>query len=354
MSSPYVNYVIIIGCMVMYSEVYLGTMEYMHVGNRSRSEDFMCMSRSISITIGFTLLFGSMFAKTYRVHYLFREHKIRKKFIKDRHLLAMVFVLILIDLAILVPWSTLFPFRQQQIVKLTKDSADKNLIYSEIFPYCYNEKQMYWLVTLYVYKGLLLAFGTFLAWETRHVTIPELNDSKYIGACIYNVVVVCVFGVPLAHVLPIEQTTLNFVLESFLLIFCTTICACIIFVPKIKARNKVQGRMLQSDMTKSACSGTSGSRVNSVKTVSGQSSGQIYEVSSKTSTEDMTMEIKELKNQITMDAIAMAKLKKSILAATGNLHFYKSGNEYVVFQSGSSMKGDYTDPVSDLNLQSVC
>ena len=35
--------------------------------------------------------------------------------------------------------------------------------------------------SIYAYKGLLMAFGCFLAWETRNVNIPALNDSKYIG-----------------------------------------------------------------------------------------------------------------------------------------------------------------------------
>ena len=65
------------------------------------------------------------------------------------------------------------------------------------------------------------------------VFISALNDSKYIGFCIYNVVIVCIFGVPLTHVLPIEQTTLNFVLLSALVMFCTTMCLCILFIPKV-------------------------------------------------------------------------------------------------------------------------
>ena len=30
-------------------------------------------------------------------------------------------------------------------------------------------------------SGLLLLFGAFLAFETRKVTVPALNDSKFIG-----------------------------------------------------------------------------------------------------------------------------------------------------------------------------
>ena len=40
--------------------------------------------------------------------------------------------------------------------------------------------------SIYAYKGLLMAFGCFLAWETRNVNIPALNDSKYIGKSAEN------------------------------------------------------------------------------------------------------------------------------------------------------------------------
>ena len=38
-----------------------------------------------------------------------------------------------------------------------------------------------WLGLLYCYKGILLLFGLFLAWETRTINIPALNDSQHIG-----------------------------------------------------------------------------------------------------------------------------------------------------------------------------
>ena len=47
---------------------------------------------------------------------------------------------------------------------------------------------------VFTYQGLLLLFGIFLAWETRNVTIPTLNDSKYIGTSVSNVFVLSIVG----------------------------------------------------------------------------------------------------------------------------------------------------------------
>ena len=42
---------------------------------------------------------------------------------------------------------------------------------------------------LYGMNGLLLIFGLFLAYETRNMTVRDLNDSRYVGMAIYNVAV---------------------------------------------------------------------------------------------------------------------------------------------------------------------
>ena len=75
-------------------------------------------------------------------------------------------------------------------------------------------------------------FGAFLAWETRQVQIPALNDSKYVGMSVYNVAIMCILGVAVTFVLKDEQTA-SFVIISVFIIFCTTGTLCLVFVPKL-------------------------------------------------------------------------------------------------------------------------
>ena len=76
-------------------------------------------------------------------------------------------------------------------------------------------------------------FGAFLAWETRHVSIPALNDSKHIGFSVYNVFITCIAGAAISLVLT-DRKDLVFVLLSFFIIFCTTATLCLVFVPKVR------------------------------------------------------------------------------------------------------------------------
>ena len=64
---------------------------------------------------------------------------------------------------------------------LQYDEKDDNMLYLPYVYTCEVNNMMIWLGILYPYKGILLLFGLFLAWETRNVKIPALNDSHHIG-----------------------------------------------------------------------------------------------------------------------------------------------------------------------------
>ncbi|XP_025087523.1 gamma-aminobutyric acid type B receptor subunit 2-like isoform X6 [Pomacea canaliculata] len=230
MSSPNMNNIIIVGCILCYlSIVLLGT-----DGSIASSSPvvfrYWCRARAWVLALGFTLAFGAMFGKTWRVHAIFTNIKLNKKVIKDYKLMLLVLVLVLVDVGILITWQVIDPF----------EKAEKKLspeVYTdyEVIPkleYCSSHHMEIWLGSIYAYKGLLLAFGCFLAWETRHVSIPALNDSKYIGLSVYNVVIMCTCGAAVTFVIK-DQPTHSFVIIAVFIIFATTATLCLVFVPKI-------------------------------------------------------------------------------------------------------------------------
>lgn len=64
------------------------------------------------------------------------------------------------------------------------------------------------------------------------MSIPALNDSKYIGMSVYNVVIMCSIGAGLSFVLR-DQQDAAFVIISIFIIFCSTATLCLVFVPKV-------------------------------------------------------------------------------------------------------------------------
>ncbi|XP_064635298.1 gamma-aminobutyric acid type B receptor subunit 2-like isoform X3 [Lineus longissimus] len=120
------------------------------------------------------------------------------------------------------------------------DPNNDDLIVVPNYVGCSSAYINYWQIAVYSYKGLILVIGTFIAWETRKVNIPGLNDSKSICVCVYNITVLSAFAVPISHILTHEQYTVRYGLISVLVIFCTTLTLLLIFVPKAMLKvNKV-------------------------------------------------------------------------------------------------------------------
>ncbi|XP_045526687.1 gamma-aminobutyric acid type B receptor subunit 2 isoform X1 [Pieris brassicae] len=231
MSSPHLNNLIIIGCMLTYlSVIFLGLDSSL---SSIAAFPYICTARAWLLMAGFSLAFGAMFSKTWRVHSIFTDVKLNKKVIKDYQLFMVVGVLLCADLAIMLTWQISDPFyRATKQMEAYPHPSSEDIVIVQENEYCQSERMPIFIGVIYIYKGLLLVFGAFLAWETRHVSIPALNDSKHIGLSVYNVLIMCIMGAPIALVLADHKDAL-FVLISIFIIFCTTGTLCLVFVPKL-------------------------------------------------------------------------------------------------------------------------
>ncbi|XP_028968581.1 gamma-aminobutyric acid type B receptor subunit 2-like [Galendromus occidentalis] len=229
MSSPYLNNLIIVGCMLTYTSVILLGMD----SGFTSVENFpyICAARAWVLMSGFTLAFGAMFSKTWRVHAIFTNIKLNKKVIKDYKLFMVVGVFLLLDIIILTTWQIIDPF-YRDVKRGDPVTSDDDIAVIPEMEYCQSEHMTIFLGIVYGYKGLLMIFGCFLAWETRHVSIPALNDSKYVGMSVYNVVIMCSIGAAISFVLRDHQDA-AFIIISVFIIFCSTTTLCLVFVPKL-------------------------------------------------------------------------------------------------------------------------
>ncbi|XP_069101175.1 gamma-aminobutyric acid type B receptor subunit 1-like [Argopecten irradians] len=85
---------------------------------------------------------------------------------------------------------------------------------------------------IYGYKGILLLFGIFLAYETRSVKLKQVNDSRFVGMSIYNVVVLCVITAPITLIISNQQDA-SFAFLALAILLCSFLSMGLIFVPKI-------------------------------------------------------------------------------------------------------------------------
>lgn len=97
------------------------------------------------------------------------------------------------------------------------------------------------MLGIIAYKGVLLLFGVFLAWETRNVHYAELNDSKNIGLAVYNILVFSALSITAEFVLNEQAFATQRIFNNLLMYLCTSMVLILVFLPKVYiVRDKFQ------------------------------------------------------------------------------------------------------------------
>ncbi|KAK5644175.1 hypothetical protein RI129_008020 [Pyrocoelia pectoralis] len=236
LSSPRLNNFVVFGCILVYiAVIFLGFDQGTAFFDMNLSH--LCTIRVYLFSTGFSLTFGSIFAKTYRVHRIFTysgTSLIKDKLLKDKQLIALISILLIIDGAIILLWFLIDPLKRTlKDLPIEISLENKGLAYQPQVEACRSENTTGWFIAIYSYKGFLLIMGVYMAWETRHVKIPSLNDSKYIGICVYSVVS-SVTVVVLSNFLS-DYTTISFLATSLSILVSTTITLVLLFMPKFRA-----------------------------------------------------------------------------------------------------------------------
>ncbi|XP_071496381.1 gamma-aminobutyric acid type B receptor subunit 1-like [Diadema antillarum] len=254
-SSPMLNNVIVIGGIFLYSSIFLLT-ELFHVKNVENTIRVyqQCQSALLFACVGFSMSFGALFVKTYRIHQIYTSAmKVRKvlKGMTDTRLLFAISCFVVADVAFFALWMIYDPMTiQTQTFTPIFDETDpeKEFYLIPTLNTCLSAHTVPFLGALTCYKGGMLLFGVFLAWSTRNIGITEINDSKYIALSVYTVCLTCVITVPCAYVY-YSQGSINFAF-SFVggaIVIATTAVLCMLFVPKIVAIREPAGEEKSSN-----------------------------------------------------------------------------------------------------------
>ncbi|XP_076455754.1 gamma-aminobutyric acid type B receptor subunit 2-like [Babylonia areolata] len=227
MSSPSLNSVILLGSMVTSASIIVSSGVGLYLETSCVIQEYMLLS-------GFSMAFGALFARTYRIYLIFTNKTNKRLNISDWKLLLFVAALIIFNLLVLTLWRFLDPLR---LAVFTFDPKMNEAEDTEIHTYvlvCTSTHETYFLVCVLGLQLILLLFGAFLAWQTRLVYMETLKDSKIICMCIYNVVILSILGVVVSMATR-KQVMVNFVATSVILLLAVVITQCLIFLPKVAA-----------------------------------------------------------------------------------------------------------------------
>ncbi|EDS38916.1 GABA-B receptor [Culex quinquefasciatus] len=203
-SHPVCNTIMLFGVIICLVSVILLGLD----GQFVTAENYpkVCQARTWILSMGFTLAYGAMFSKVWRVHRFTTKTKTDpKKKVEPWKLYTMVSGLLAVDLVILLTWQLQDPLQRRLETFPLEDPVSSNddvKIRPEL-EHCESHNNSVWLGVIYGFKGLILVFGLFLAYETRSIKVKQINDSRYVGMSIYNVVVLCLITAPVAMVIEV-------------------------------------------------------------------------------------------------------------------------------------------------------
>ena len=145
-------------------------------------------------SIGFSLVFGTVIVKTWRLYRIFFSSTKHKKHVrmlnKDSILAAFVVALVVVDVLLCMVWSAVDPLQYGNETYINTDKARR-----EVKETCSSEWFTVWLGLLAVYKGMLLVFAVFLSFVTRKIHRKEFKTTN-ITLLVYLLFLVTGLGIP--------------------------------------------------------------------------------------------------------------------------------------------------------------
>ncbi|XP_021322612.1 gamma-aminobutyric acid type B receptor subunit 2 isoform X2 [Danio rerio] len=231
MSRPLMNSLIILGAVLSYSSIFFMGLDGSYVSDRVF--EVSCTVQISCLSIGCTTAFGAMFAKIWQIHLFFKNHSIDKKNTKNYGPNLLVILLFLIDLSLLISLQVLDPFRRTvKEYRIQPHPHGQDFFIQPFSERCENTHGLFWMAAFYIYKGTLLLSTCFLAWSTRHMNIPAVNDSRSIRFSVFVSVPVILIGT-CASMFWQHRPNVQFCIVTLVIVTCCCCTLCMVFVPKI-------------------------------------------------------------------------------------------------------------------------
>jgi len=180
---------------------------------------------------GFTLAYGSLFLKTWRIMKLFGNHSLSRLVLPNEFLLGWLTVLLIIDLILLI---AIFATN-------TPDGRVTNLPFDEKrYEVCYIPSNSIPMLVLLILKVIFLLYGVVLSFRVSRLfrqnfssDKKDFNESKHIQYCLNNTLLFLIVIVPVVFVLNESQWKLQISLIAVAIISTSQFNALILFPPKI-------------------------------------------------------------------------------------------------------------------------
>jgi ABC-type branched-subunit amino acid transport system substrate-binding protein len=216
-ASPLFLLAILVGSILIYSTYFAWLLQ---------AATAACYIRYWLLGLGFVMMFGSLFAKTWRVMRIFLQSNIRIFKITNTQLMLFLAVLVGIEAALLAIWSG--TSRPKAVVKIN-DPLRPRL--NQIV--CQNGKSGWpMLAILFAYKLALVVYGSYMSIKVWKIPMKLFNESRSIAFSMYNMMAFGLLGFGLQVSGSITDPTM-FIIRTLCIAISTFCTVLAIFLPKV-------------------------------------------------------------------------------------------------------------------------
>ena len=183
----------------------------------------LCNLFTWCFVIGYTLIFGTICAKVWRVFRLFRHFRNEKPghFLSDNALIVFVILLLVIDMAICTTWSLMDPWMTQ----ITRTPSVRGEIVSlSVKSECSCRYLVRWLIGITLYKGVIMILLVVLSILNRRIKKKDFQHTRKINILIYSITMLAGTGIPMFFLLRHVSIYIGYFI--FCSLFLTTIFLC--------------------------------------------------------------------------------------------------------------------------------
>mmetsp|Transcript_14045 Transcript_14045/g.28833 ORF Transcript_14045/g.28833 Transcript_14045/m.28833 type:complete len:864 (+) Transcript_14045:93-2684(+) len=203
---------------------FMGMVNITSILETGEHTDGACMLREVAFHIFFTLGFGAILCKIYRVVAIFSNIKLKKIVVRDIDLLGNMAKLVLVDAIILVAWSVIDP----PLATIETETV-KGISFEQIV--CKSDNGSFSMLA-YVYKIVILLFGMNMAYRSRNFN--HFAESKELGTAIYCVVLLSVVA---AVAFAFMEYQGQVIIRALISLLATVTSLSAFFIPKFMKRN---------------------------------------------------------------------------------------------------------------------
>ena len=239
-TSPNLNHPIFSGCYLSLigAIVYTNAFVFIEVSENSNIViPVHCSALQWTSTMTFSLIIGTLGAKTWRIHRIFNQFSaFPMKRLSDKTLIPVALIPLGIDILLNILWNSVDPWyiRIRQGPDLSMETT------------CTTDNQIPWTIIVSIPKSVLTLIVLYLSIATRRVHRKEFRHTKSINILIYSLLILTGILLPLFFIL--QSTVSLWSVSLRYLIFClfdlayVVLCILLVllppFIPPIKQKFK--------------------------------------------------------------------------------------------------------------------